>query len=192
MIESWFSVPIYCEKVSNLNNIQNDFSQVFNTLTETSSWQQNPDWKSHQLSDVKFGKNLLEEYNLVNFKSELDFHIRNYLNSINYPSPVNYKIYLSWMTRMDKNEYAHIHHHGNADLSGVYYFKSNGQDGSLFFESPVKVATTSKCFGHLTSRIIYPPEVGRLILFPGWLEHGVLTNTTNNTRVSISFNIKFD
>ena len=30
------------------------------------------------------------------------------------------------------------------------------------------------------------------MMFPGWLKHGVYTNTTDNTRISISFNIEFD
>jgi ectoine hydroxylase-related dioxygenase (phytanoyl-CoA dioxygenase family) len=30
-----------------------------------------------------------------------------------------------------------------------------------------------------------------LLLFPGWLEHGVATNETTSDRVSISFNINF-
>jgi len=29
-------------------------------------------------------------------------------------------------------------------------------------------------------------------LFPGWLQHGVRTNITNDTKISLSFNIYYD
>jgi len=33
------------------------------------------------------------------------------------------------------------------------------------------------------------PEEGRMYVFPGWLEHGVEENRSNQDRVSISFNV---
>ena len=33
------------------------------------------------------------------------------------------------------------------------------------------------------------PEEGRIYIFPGWLEHGVEENKSDQDRVSISFNV---
>jgi ectoine hydroxylase-related dioxygenase (phytanoyl-CoA dioxygenase family) len=38
--------------------------------------------------------------------------------------------------------------------------------------------------------IAYEPQSSKLILFPGWLPHGVERNTTEEDRVSVSFNVK--
>ena len=34
-----------------------------------------------------------------------------------------------------------------------------------------------------------PPEEGRLIMFPSWLEHSVGQNLSDSLRISLSFNI---
>jgi uncharacterized protein (TIGR02466 family) len=34
-----------------------------------------------------------------------------------------------------------------------------------------------------------PPEVGKLIIFPSWLDHGVNPNLSDTDRISMSFNI---
>ena len=38
---------------------------------------------------------------------------------------------------------------------------------------------------------MYTPKEGKILLFPGWLEHGVKTNLTDNVRMSLSFNVYF-
>ena len=40
--------------------------------------------------------------------------------------------------------------------------------------------------------MVVNPTEGELILFPGWLDHGVQTNDTDDERVSVSFNIRFE
>ena len=94
------------------------------------------------------------------------------------------------MTLTEPGQYAHTHDHGAADLSGVYYFKTNGNDGDLYFDSPVAQLKSSFVFNK-SSRVFYKPKIGKLILFPGWLSHGVFQNTTTENRVSVSFNIYF-
>ncbi len=34
------------------------------------------------------------------------------------------------------------------------------------------------------------PEAGKLLMFPSWLEHGVPQNTTDEERISMSFNFE--
>jgi uncharacterized protein (TIGR02466 family) len=36
----------------------------------------------------------------------------------------------------------------------------------------------------------HQPKVGELLLFPSWLPHFVLPNTSNEERISVSFNIE--
>jgi branched-chain amino acid transport system ATP-binding protein len=36
---------------------------------------------------------------------------------------------------------------------------------------------------------IYKPQEGKIILFPSWVEHSVLPNMTESTRISVSFNL---
>jgi uncharacterized protein (TIGR02466 family) len=94
------------------------------------------------------------------------------------------------MTLNELGSYAVMHDHGSSDISGVYYYKTNEQDGNLFFQTPNKLLSSNFLFKSIPSIVEYTPKVGKIVLFPGWLNHGVHTNTTDNERVSISFNIK--
>ena len=89
-----------------------------------------------------------------------------------------------------------IHYHANCHFSGVYYISLKAPEcGSIFFRDP-RVA--SRMFGSpltklndfTTEEIRMLPEEGRMYIFPGWLEHGVDTNQSEEDRVSISFNVR--
>jgi len=198
-VEPWFPIPLYVNKVQkqNFNAIQQDFQRVVDDLNSKEGFTYREDWNSHKTSDVTFSKNLFAEYNLKLFQQELDEHIFSYLKIINSPvvareETFKYQIFGSWMTLSGKKDYAHIHTHGSSDISGVYYFKTNGNDGDIFFENPMRYLENSYCFSHLNARASWKPEVGKIILFPGWMPHGVTTNITDNERISISFNILFE
>ena len=82
---------------------------------------------------------------------------------------------------------------GYAVISGVYYYKTNGDDGDIFFECPVPTIGSSFCyFNNYCNRWIHKPEEGKILLFPSWLKHGISKNETDETRISISFNLYFD
>jgi uncharacterized protein (TIGR02466 family) len=185
-IEHWWPTPIYHAFVDNsiIAKIQYEFEKVYSDL----KFQKKDSWSkdTHLVSDPTFTKNLFEEYNLSTFQEELKYHVFQYVDK-KYSS---YKISSAWMTLTEPGQYAHTHDHGAADLSGVYYFKTDGNDGDLYFDSPVAQLKSSFIFNK-SSRVFYKPEVGKLILFPGWLEHGVFQNTSNENRISISFNIYF-
>ena len=44
---------------------------------------------------------------------------------------------------------------------------------------------------HNIDKMVMKPSEGTLILFPGWLEHGVYPSESNEDRIVISANINF-
>ena len=89
-----------------------------------------------------------------------------------------------------------IHYHANCHFSGVYYISLKAPEcGSIFFRDP-RVAsrmftapvTTLNAFTAEEERML--PEEGRMYIFPGWLEHGVEINESDQDRISISFNVR--
>lgn len=192
-----FGVPVYSHVITGdvLDTIQQDFKKIYDEYIATDKFRHNSASKSHMLSDITFSSNFLDELDVTSFKKELDIHIKEYLkltdSDVGITRPSDYRITGSWMALNKENSYAVVHSHGDTDISGVYYFKTNGQDGNLFFETANKLTKSSYCFRNYGNVWEQQPEVGKLLLFPGWLEHGVGTNHTNNDRVSISFNIHF-
>ena len=185
-IHDAFSVPIYCCTVSDFDLIQTELESCiedmdFNMVTEWGS--------THYLSDSKFKNNLILDFNLEKFSNEVDIHVNKYISKIGFPK-TNYKIVSSWFALFRRGNYAHIHNHGDCDIAGVYYFKKSGNDGNLFFCTPNKAEDTSFIFN--SRRIVTNSKEGEILLFPGFLDHGVQTNDTDDERVSLSFNIYFD
>jgi hypothetical protein len=192
IIDGLFQTPIYSAMVEEAGVLEK-FLDVHKQITDEGKFRLREDWQSLKLSDPTFKENLIEKYNCNEFMNALTKHVFTYINAINFGNQnTRFKLMSSWMTSYTKKEYAHIHSHADADISGVYYVKSSGEDGNIFFQNPNKLMTASHVYNQLYDRVTYKPEPGRIILFPGWLEHGVLTNTTDNERVSVSFNITFD
>ena len=195
MINYYYPTPVYTGYAQPLVRtlIQTDFQKVVDNIQAGSGFLKNPNWPvtSHKLSDPSFKSNLIDDYNLTAFYNELRHHIKCYMQETNAYHINMFKITESWMTLTSKGDHAIMHTHGSSDLSGVYYFQTNGQDGRIYFRSPNRYIANSHAFHNAPDQIEIDPEVGKFILFPGWLEHGICTNNTDNERISISFNISF-
>ena len=195
MIETWWPTPIYYEFIKNpiRDQIQLEFDRVFQQLKQRNLFETVQGWnpKSPKLSDSTFLKSIVDDYQLTAFKDELLSHVIKFVAyyGVTNVTPNDFRIKQSWMTLTNQGESSHTHSHGSTDISGVYYFKTNENDGSIYFESSNKLMNASAMFSSSTHTISYKPEVGKLILFPGFLEHGVYENTTDHERVSVSFNI---
>ena len=134
---------------------------------------------------------VIEELQLNKLKKEIGFHLKQFINDTNSRLPKDFKITESWFSKFNKDDFGHIHNHSLSDVSGVYYYKTNGEDGSIFFENPNDTASCFDLTVPQTDRFYHKPEVGKLILFPPYLRHGILKNTTDNDRITISFNLKY-
>ena len=176
MIEQLFSIPVFKTKVKNFNAIQNEITEGL----KNSKFSMNPNWgRTHYLSDPTFSENWLTKHSCNTLLSEIDTCVKEYQASIALTfSRDDYKMKDSWVALFKEHNYGHIHHHG-IDISGVYYYKVKGTTGNLFFKSS----------RDWQGRINTVSEEGLLYLFPSDLEHGITTNTTNKSRISISFNL---
>ena len=212
-----FSTPIYATRVSNLDEIQTELGRSYRKTTFTYKEEFG---MTHLLSDTSFGGNVIVEHGLKSFEDAIHFHLHNYMSGIKFPQEgievgrssktkiedVNYTISQSWWSKFGYRDYAHVHNHGNSDVSGVYYFKApsseeiatydtpwgNQPEGNIYFSSPAPSSVTSFTFAHYAFKQSMLAEVGKMILFPAYLDHGVTTNETKEDRVSLAFNINFD
>ncbi len=87
------------------------------------------------------------------------------------------------------------HNHPHAWFSGVYYAKipkDKANSGAICFKDPNSVRQFSRNFYRSVQSELcsLQPETGNLVLFPGWLEHSVTANNTDEDRIAIAFNIK--
>lgn len=82
----------------------------------------------------------------------------------------------------------HTHYRADADLSGVFYVKADGQ-GDIRFTTHEQLYRMINPHMPFSETISHKPEDGDLLLFPSYLLHEVEPNTSISPRVTIGFNI---
>lgn len=172
-----------------LDQIQKEMLTALDDLKKKDKFKQREGWNSHHLSDPTFSENLLEQYDFSNFIKYIELHVRNYMFHYTYRADQTIEINSSWMTMTKNKEYGHAHTHGQQHISGCYYVQTNGEDGDFYMQSPIPQLGMHGWTQSLSRNANVKPCVGKLLLFPSWLPHGVGTNTTDSERVSLSFNI---
>ena len=103
-----------------------------------------------------------------------------------------------WTTIYPPGAFVPEHIHSNSFISGVFYSKAPEGCGDIVFHDPSWVAktmflNTSKepRFPYVETKHAVKPEEGLMVLFPSWLPHRSLPNTSNEDRIIVSFNIGY-
>lgn len=188
MIENIFSTPVYKSSVDNFELIQEEISDAVDIIGNDFGMKK--EWgTTHYISDVTFSDNIIKDCDMPNLEKEILKHISKYRKNTPFGNPFSRhslageaSITASWLTKFEKGNFSSIHDHGMDDISGCYYYKTSGKDGDFFYES-------SSPWG---GRVLVPPAEGQILLFPSWMKHGVLSNETDDIRMSLAFNVIFE
>jgi uncharacterized protein (TIGR02466 family) len=101
-----------------------------------------------------------------------------------------------WANVLGKGASHKAHSHPNNFLSGVYYLRTFPGTNAINFHDPRSqtgiirppvVALTAEN----TDQVVVGVKNGTLIVFPSYLQHSVDANTSEEERISISFNLMF-
>ena len=187
-----YPTPIFFGEVDNHKEIEAELDPVLDEI----DFEYRDSWnETHYLSDPTFKENLIVKHDLTELKKAIEKNLFEYLEGLfnkSWDSRYGYKITHSWAALFKKGNYGHIHSHGEADIAGVYYHELPEGSGGLFFEPPATGLTDSLVYTGWGGRLSPKVSEGEMLLFPGFLKHGIETNTTDLDRISISFNILFD
>jgi hypothetical protein len=83
-----------------------------------------------------------------------------------------------WFNIAKIGELTGVHDHAQfSSISGVVYLKSNLLSGDLYFKKEAE------------DDLLIIPEVGKMVLFPSHLKHGVHPNQSDDERISLAFNL---
>jgi uncharacterized protein (TIGR02466 family) len=118
----------------------------------------------------------------------------------NYIDGLKFIIVDMWANINKHRDFNKAHLHPNSDWSFTYYVKVTEDSGDIVFCDP-RVRRHMKVQDNIlidhsnnSQHGIYTvnPLNGRLVIFPSYLEHYVEPNLTQETRISISGNIRYD
>ena len=101
-----------------------------------------------------------------------------------------------WANVLAKGAAHKAHSHPNNFLSGVYYVRTHPGTDTLNFHDPRNQAGVIRppvveLTAENTDQVVVRVENGTLLVFPSYLQHSVDANTSEEERISISFNIMF-
>lgn len=197
-IEQLFPIPVLIHNVPSgiYESIQNE---IYNCLPKVRKTDLTNPWGDGVETSFKYGKEenkFIQQYNCNNLENEILNASRYFLGKYNVKNTLDYAIINSWINFSHKGQFQFDHSHTDSIvypdctvvLSGVYYFQTNQNDGDIIFSSPNPLQLSSLdifSMGYAN----YRPQMGKMLLFPSWLQHRVAVNNTDNIRISISFNV---
>ena len=182
-VEAWFPQLIWSGLLDNTKN--EDLVKFAYERKEADEGVKNSNYIGWQSGSIHYNDN--ETFDRL--VEAITGHVEDCRQLVKLPPLQLYNI---WINVNSPGAYNHLHNHPLSLLSGVYYVKSTEEQGNIFFERsdgaeyflpPVEVGNHFN--GSATS---YKSVTGALYIFPGWLKHSVQPNTTEEDRISISFN----
>ena len=101
-----------------------------------------------------------------------------------------------WATVLAKGAAHRAHSHPNNFLSGVYYVRTHAGADSINFHDPRPQAAVIRppvveLTAENTDQVVVNVTNGTLLIFPSYLEHSVAPSTSDEERISVSFNVMF-
>jgi uncharacterized protein (TIGR02466 family) len=136
---------------------------------------------------------LLEDPIFSELKNQIINYSRRYVRDIGFHvEDVQISNSWSYITKQNNIE-GNYHHHDNSLVSGVFYltkgspliFKTDLHQHSTFKTEILENNITQMQYQYASIM----PKKGLLVLFPSHLQHGVVKNEEDVTRISIPFNI---
>jgi uncharacterized protein (TIGR02466 family) len=187
----WFPTPIWHFSIEN-------YQQLNTVLLAEIDREQQRDCRGEQLSNILGWHSASNLHKLDSFAELTQIIDRNVIEVATFLrwdlQRISTNITTCWAMVNGKYASNALHNHPNSILSGVYYLKTPENCGVLSFTDPRSAAQMLNPpiveFNLWTlPKISYKPEAGMMLLFPSWLLHGVETNMSEDTRISVSFNI---
>ena len=177
--------------------IVDDFDQLQTTLIKESYDLRNTDSKGRKVSNV--GGWQSELFSIDKSSDTLKSIITKSLRGF---APIQNDILMNvegWTNINGPGCHNVKHQHPQCNLAGVLWIKVPPKSGNLLFESPHSFTSfteincyTDKFRKNTNSYLTYSyrPTEGEIVIFPSFLPHSVLTNQSEEDRISYSFNIK--
>ena len=127
----------------------------------------------------------------------INLSAREYMNYVGFDPDADLRIE-TWLNLNLPDTHHSKHEHFGCFMSGVLWLSTPENSGNFTIFDPVSPRAQNNVqysFARMPNneynRNIHSivPAEGKLIMFPGWLQHQVESNESNSTRISIAFNI---
>ena len=142
-------------------------------------------WSTYAYDDQLFKRKQFQE-----IAKAISIYVRAYLDRRHWKKQDKIVMTELWVNYQDKYQFQEYHDHRERVLSGVYYIDVPEGAPDLIIKTPLKANFDDLWFESEENREVnkLKVETGDLVLFPGWLEHGVDANLLDEPRINVAFN----
>jgi len=114
--------------------------------------------------------------------------------SYSYNRKTTFSLCNLWINKNCKDNYNKIHLHPSSHFSGVYYLKYPRGSGKIIFHRNDSAASFNGAIDYIQDSNFRPdceiePKEKTLIIFPAHLKHSVELSKSDETRISVAFNV---
>lgn len=192
MIKDIFPIKIYETVYDNYQQVKSNLvNQLLPFFTDTVRQQHSLFLKGYSTSNtVKDLHKRIDAPEVLNF---IDFHLNTYWIESGFSTLLKPYILHSWANLVPPGGSLHLHNHNPNVLAGSFYVSATESTGSLQLENPL-----SQLLGRLpwdrkdVRPMLFEEEItvcdGKLVLFPGWMNHRTLQNNDSVDRIILGFN----
>lgn len=189
----WFPTPIWWEDTTDIE-IQPILDLCYQLRTNDPAGRRLSNEGGWQSQDFEPGTH----YQLKQLEEKILWQAHNCIRDYGYDeTDCNLGIGNIWININGKYNTNSVHIHDSSFVSGVFYVKAQPNQGAInlfkCYSQDYIVASQAKIQNYTNisaAACSYQPHTGRLIMFPGYLPHGVAHNELDEDRISISFNVK--
>lgn len=184
-----FSIPLYKSELSPLDPLT--YQKLINH-----EWEKNEGFVTHVETAER---HLLDRPEYKGLKQAIQIHIDHFAYEvIGSQRDLCWEITTSWVNRSVNGDYHTSHWHSNSLISGVFYINTNPDSGAIVFHKDKEHKNLwgdtlridwDKETDYNTEAVGILPKTNQLLMFPSILAHSVLTNTSNDNRYSLAFNV---
>tara|TARA_B100001248_G_C27183225_1_gene363354 strand:- start:57 stop:626 length:570 start_codon:yes stop_codon:yes gene_type:complete len=118
----------------------------------------------------------------------LSHNVREFAD--NFGIKIKFKIFEPWLNTYKKGQYQEIHDHADHHFAATIFMNTGNDFGKIYFQNRV-ILNNTKMNKLLDASDLWYPDVrqGSILIFPGYMFHGVSPHKNDEVRKTLSFNI---
>ena len=141
-------------------------------------------------------ESVLDNKELSELKKYLSESVNQYfLENYRPTQPLSLEITTSWTNITNLSESQLPHFHRDSVISGVFYVQTNDELDRITFFTPSRTIYRFNVdeYNLVNSDTWWiPAKTGHLVMFPAYLEHGVLKKDHPGSRISLAFDTRLE
>lgn len=185
-----FSTPVFVEDVKDTNLEKEALIKLVYKIKSREPSQQKTNVGGYQTRGIK---DSTEFQNLI---GKLQTIITKNIHTYEFDCQLDIKVRNAWLNINGNGNKNRPHVHPCSEFACVYYLKTPQDCGNLVLlknstyrmdgiaDLPAKETNVLNC-----DSFFIQPEENRFVMFPGYVEHLVEKNNSNEDRISLSFNL---